>query len=202
MEYSQIKTPFLSLESIKKEADEFRLKLWGNTVPVDIEKILENKLGISIIPLPDLNRICDTDAFISSDWSSVIVDNEKYMDDKYQNRLRFSIAHEIGHFVLHKDIYESFGISELEDFYNFVEQIPGEQYGYFETQANKFANFLLVPRDILLIEKEKILLEKVSNSDFSSIDQETLNSYIAGPLSSVFEVSADVIEIALSFIKE
>lgn len=79
---------------------------------------------MDIVPIPGLNQFCETDAYISSTRTSIMVDNEKYMDDKYQNRLRLSIAHEIGHFVLHKDIYNSFGIREIEDFYNFVDQIP------------------------------------------------------------------------------
>ena len=149
MNYLSIKIPFINREKIKRKADLFREKFWDDSVPVDIEKIIDIKLEIDIIPLPNLG-----DAFISSDWKSIYVDQNKYLNG-IQNRLRFSLAHEIGHFILHKDIYNSFKINSLEKFYQFIDKIPGEQYGFLETQANKFANFLLVPRNKLAIKKRK-----------------------------------------------
>ena len=190
MNYSDIKIPFINGEKIKRKADLFREKFWDDSVPVDIEKIIDIKLEIDIIPLPNLG-----DAFISSDWKSIYVDQNKYLNG-IQNRLRFSLAHEIGHFILHKDIYNSFKITSLEKFYQFIDKIPGEQYGFLETQANIFANFLLVPRNKLIIEKKKKLkdLEKA----VSNIDKELLHSYLAEPISKTFGVSSKVVEIALN----
>ena len=190
MNYSDIKIPFINREKIKRKADLFREKFWDDSVPVDIEKIIDLKLEIDIIPLPNLG-----DAFISSDWKSIYVDQNKYLNG-IQNCLRFSLAHEIGHFILHKDIYNSFKITSLEKFYQFIDKIPGEQYGFLETQANIFANFLLVPRNKLIIEKKKKLkdLEDV----IKNIDQELLHSYLAEPISKTFGVSSKVVEIALN----
>jgi len=190
MNYSNIKIPLIHKEEIKRKADLFREKFWDDSVPVDIEKIIDVKLRINIIPLPNLG-----DAFISSDWKSIYVDQNKYLNG-IQNRLRFSLAHEIGHFILHKDIYNSFKITSLERFYQFIDKISGKQYGFLETQANIFANFLLVPRNKLTIEKKKELkdLEVVINN----IDQELLYSYLAEPISKTFGVSSKVVEIALN----
>ena len=192
------KTPYISKDNIKIKADLFRKKLWDDSIPVDIEKIIDVKLKIDIIPLPGLEQNCGTDAFISSDWKSVCIDKRKFLDNR--NRLRFSLAHEIGHFVLHKSIYSKFKITDLKDFYDFMNKMPVDQYGYLESQANSFANFLLVPRDRLLVEKEKALnkIKKAYNIDINKIDQKTLYSYMAIPISMVFGVSEKVIEIALS----
>ena len=195
MNYSDIKIPFVDKEKIKRKADLFREKFWDNSIPVDIEKIIDLKLEIDIIPLPDLG-----DAFISSDWKSIYVDRNKYLNG-IQNRLRFSLAHEIGHFILHKEIYSSFKINSFEDFYCFVDEIPNNQYHYLEIQANKFAGLLLVPRDKLMIEKKKELnnFEAASGVSIDSIkDQSLLYSYLAEPISKTFGVSSEVIEIALS----
>lgn len=73
---------------------------------------------------------------------------------------------------------------------------------FLEAQANKFANFLLVPRNILVLEREKMLSVKSSKFDFYTINVEALNSYISGPLGSVFGLSANVVEIALNTIKK
>ncbi len=146
MDYASIKAPYIGNEEIKKKADSFRQRLWDDSIPVDIETIIDIRLKIDVIPSLNLRQRCDSDALISSDWKSIYVDQNEYLDDRYQNRLRFSFAHEIGHFILHKDIHSNFKIASPEDFYRFIEKIPKEQYGFFETQANKFAGYLLVPR--------------------------------------------------------
>lgn len=192
MNYSDIKIPFIDKEKIKNESDLFRQKFWDDSIPIDIEKIIDVKLKMNIISVPDLG-----DAFITSDWKSIYVDRNKYLGE-IQNRLRFSLAHEIGHFILHKDIYNNFKITSLEKFYHFIDKIPGEQYGFLETQADIFANYLLVPRDRLAIEKEKTLNKFKTENNIDDFDKELLQSYIAEPISRSFGVSSQVIIIALN----
>ncbi|MFH0739953.1 MAG: ImmA/IrrE family metallo-endopeptidase [bacterium] len=198
MNYQKIKIPFLDNQKIKQKADDFRERFWGKAIPVDIEKIIEFRQKITIIPLPNLQEVCNTDAFISSDWLKVFIDQAEYMDERKIKRLRFSLAHEIGHMVLHKDIYESFDIKNFNDFYRFIDEIPNEQYGYLETQANKLANQLLIPREFLSNEYNKIFKKYSRLLSIQSSNTKLLNSYIANPLSKIFLVSADAIEIALS----
>jgi len=198
MDFKKIKVPFLNNQKIKEEADAFREKFWNNYVPVDIENIIELKLKFDIIPVPGFQNLCGTDALISSNWQAIYVDNDAYSDERYQNRLRFSLAHEIGHFILHKNIYSSFAIKEISDFYKLFKDIPQEQYGYLETQANKFANYLLVQRKILFAERNKALQAISDHRELEKLDKGTLNSYLAIPISKVFGVSEKVVEIALN----
>ncbi len=195
MNYQEFKVPYISDDVIRVAADRFRKKYWGDVIPVNIESIIEEKLAMEIIPIPDLKKHINTDAFISSDWQSVYVDNEKYMEDSYYNRLRFSIAHEIGHYVLHQALYEELKINSLSDFSDFLNNISGKQYGYIETQANKFANYFLVPRNILKKERVKIMQDY---NEITSLEEKLINSYIATPLSKKFGVSSEVMEIALN----
>ena len=198
MNYRRIIIPFLANAGIKKKAELFRKKFWDNFIPVDIEKILELQLQLDIIPVPNLQKLCDTDALITSNWQAVYIDNDKYLDERYRNRLRFSLAHETGHFILHKDIYASFGIKDFDDFYRLLEEIPQEAYDRLEIQANKFANYLLVPRERLLIEKKEQLQKIDKQLDLTKIDKATLNAYMAVPISKVFGISDSVVEIALN----
>jgi Zn-dependent peptidase ImmA (M78 family) len=193
MNYRGFKALYLSERVIKKKADSFREKYWNDAVPVNIEAIIERKLDISIVPYPGLKEKCDADAFISSNWKEVIVDNDLYMDDRYQNRLRFSLAHEVGHFVLHKEIYSFFKIKRVEDFYEFHKEIPQEEYWRFENQAQKFAGHLLIPED-KLIAKRRALLERSELKGYlkrESADIKMLNSYLAKPLALDFGVSEE-----------
>lgn len=192
---TKIAAPFLSNEQIRRKTNEFRSKYWDETMPVNIEEIIEQKLEINIIPIPNLFEFCNSDALITSDWSSIYIDNKKYMDDRYNDRLRFSLAHEIGHFVLHKNIYNSFGIKDFGDFYNFFADIDPEQYSYFETQANKFASHLLIPSEKLISEKDKIL--KAKNMEHNNFNEDVLIPYLATELSDRFGVSNIAVECGL-----
>lgn len=198
MDYRKIRIPFLNNSEIRKRADSFRSKFWDKSVPVNIEEIVDLKLKINLVPIPGLQRLCDTDALITSNWRLIYIDKDRYIDERFQNRLRFSLAHEIGHFVLHKNIYNSFKIKTFEDFYRLIDQIPQEQYNYLESQANKFANYLLVARDRLIIAKNKVLkVMKDKSVPIERMDKSTINSYISIPISKIFGVSEDVIQIAL-----
>jgi len=195
IDYKKIFVPYLSNYDIEQKVERFRENFGDNKIPVDIEHIIEIKLKISIAPIPNFLKIIGTDALIASNWQTLYIDNDEYMDERRHNRLRFSLAHEIGHFVLHKEIYDSLNIKNLNDYYKLNKDIPREQYGYLETQANKFANYLLIPRKILRVERGKII-ERIKE-DLKGIDIKTLNSYLAIPLSDIFKVSEEVIAIAL-----
>jgi len=200
MNYEKIKVPYLDDVIIKKQADFFRKTYWDNNIPIDIEKIIGLKLRIDVVPSPSLQKLCYTDALISSDWKLIYVDNDLYCDDRYQNRLRFSFAHEIGHFVLHKRIYSLLKPGSIAGFYKLYDQIPKNEYSYLEIQAQKFANYLLIPRDKLVLEKEIILKKKeiVRYLKNASRDNKVLNSYLAVPLAERFGVSETPIQIALN----
>lgn len=188
-----MKAPFVHNGTIKLKAEEFRKDYWDKKLPVDIEKIIDVKLKIDIIPIPSLEDICNADALITSDWKSLYIDDDLFNDERRQNRLRFSLAHEIGHYVLHQEFYSSLRINSFEDFYSFIDSIQANQYGYIEAQANKFARYLLVPQDIFE-DRFKKELGKVSKYNF---DKALLRSYIANPLSREFGISQEAMEIAL-----
>lgn len=193
MKYKNINVPFIGNPEIKRKADSFRMRVWGEKIPVEIETIIEIKLKIKIIPIPNLFKLCSVDSQISSDFSSILVDQYSYLYDE-TNRLNFSLAHEIGHYVLHKNLYKNIGIKDLEGVFAFIKEIPEKQYFYLEAQANKFASNLLVPREGLL-RIRKGIIEKYK---LQKIDGKTVNSYIANSVAKYFAVSSSAAEIALN----
>lgn len=70
MDYTKIKAPYINNKEIKKKADLFRQKFWDDSIPVDIETIIDVKLKIDVIPSLNLKQECDSDTLISSDWKS------------------------------------------------------------------------------------------------------------------------------------
>lgn len=196
MKNKNILVPFIGNSYIKNKADKFRLKFWGKNIPVKIEEIVEIGLKIRIIPIPGLMSEYGVDAQITSDFKSIYVDQKNYENNT--NRFRFSLAHEIGHYVLHKGFYKNLKISNFSDVMNFVSTISEEEYSYLEVQANKFGNYLLLPREELSSVKINVLKEVRKKHDIGGIDEKTLNSYLAGYVSSQFSVSSGATEIALN----
>ena len=158
-----IKAPYLPIELIKPHVDELRSQYPAlNKYPINIELFAED-IGIEIIPVAGLIA-ADTEAFITQDFLSIVVDAEKYRDDKFYNRLRFSIAHEIGHKFLHQSFFEHNRGTENSEFgwLNFMNSLSDSQYSFLEQHANNFAGMLLVPAEELV----RLVLEENKRDHF------------------------------------
>jgi len=199
IDYSDFKCEFLTHSKIKTTTENFRKKYWKeNVLPVDMEKIIEQRLQLNIIPSHDIRRLTKTDAFLQSDLTAIIVDFEQYMDDqnRYSNRLRFLFAHEIGHYILHRSIYTKFELDTLEDYSFFIDNFPEEEYKGFEWQANEFAGSLLVPRKRLIIEVQKVyeMLKQQNRLELLEKYSEDILQRVSNKLCKPFRVSTNVIE--------
>lgn len=198
MNYRDISVPYISDEEINQQAVFFREQYGEGDIPIDIERIIEIKLRMNIVPVGNMIEYCDTDALISSNWENIYVDENKFIDERYLNRLRFSFAHEIGHFIIHKELYKTFEIREVGDFYGFISGIDNRQYSYFETQANKFAGALLLPREMLAADAAELYARLSEELDVGSVELSKVNAYIAKPIAEKYGVSESVAEIALN----
>ena len=199
IDYSKLKCKFIKKEEISNTVEEFRNNYWkSGTVPIDMESIIERGLHIDIIPKYGIRQLDKIDSYLKSDLTGIVVDIMQYMDPqgRYENRLRFSFAHEIGHFVLHKYVYKEFGIETPEDYYDFVMYFPETEYRSFEWQANEFAGSLLVPRDRLVEEIEhcKEMLQERELLYLWDENREQVLISMSPLLGRVFGVSDDVIE--------
>ena len=95
--------PFLKYETILERACAFlREHNALDSIPVNIEAIVEFELGIGITTMPNLQRDFGTEGFTSSDFSTIYVDEGVFWDVPV--RYRSTLAHEIGHLVLHQQL--------------------------------------------------------------------------------------------------
>ena len=197
----KIKAPFYSAETIYKKADEFRAEQanWGN-VPVDIERIIEIGLGIKIQPRTNLRKIAGTDALLlGGQHGIIVVDDEEYNDPRYWPRLRFSLAHELGHFILHRNnsnLYGDIEFDTVDEWVAFLQKVPIDTHFYLEHHANQFAGRLLVPRAELVEELEKAKLLKGLGSVMPVPDEHI--ELLCMNIGRKFHVSAQCIQIRIS----
>lgn len=140
----KIRLERLRKDDIRVRADQFSCAYNASReLPVPIDSIVESKLNIDIVPLANLKESLDNDAFISQDLTTIYLDQYVYLT--YETRYRFSLAHEIGHFWLHRKVYESFKFSSVEEWIEIYLSIDDEDYDWLEYQANMFAGFVLIP---------------------------------------------------------
>ena len=196
-DYSDFRCPWVSIKDIWHKAEGFRSGYWPeDTLPIDREKIVERKVGLEIVPEQDMLQERDIDAYLKVDLTGVVVDYDSFMEDRFSTRMRFSYAHEIGHYVLHKEVYAQLPITDPEEWMNFVLTVPEKEYRFLEYQANEFAGRLLVPRSKLIEEVEKSveLIKATGLENHLSEDPTSVLGNISTALGKPFGVSFKVIE--------
>ena len=120
--------------SMERIAEQLLVKAGVNTAPVPLEQVA-NRLGIKI-EQADLGEDCSGVLVRNGDRAIIGVNKEHH-----SNRQRFSIAHEIAHFVLHRgDTYIDKGYRV-----HFRDLESGSGTKTEEMDANAFAAALLMP---------------------------------------------------------
>lgn len=184
----------LSYDALRESAaaflDEFHEE---RDLPVPIEEIIEFDFEIEVIPIDGILDDLEVDAFLTSDLRTIYVD-EFVMKHRYR-RLRFSLAHEIAHYELHRPLYEGARIRSVKDWQRVQDSISEEDYAWFEYQANALAGLILVPEQELGQKfKQAVATARKAGISESTIDSEAGRTYVADALANEFDVSAQAIE--------
>lgn len=189
MDPREFKAPFIKIEDIRIAVAEFRNRYWPrDTIPVDIFEIVEFELGIEIRTIVNLRETGDVDALLLGDLKTIVVDQNDFLNERAQKRLRFSIAHEIGHLILHQDTFSKIQYSSIDEWIIFFQQIPEDQYYWIEQHAYEFAGRLLVPRE-KLIEKLNAAVALARSSGFDAWDSsgDSTRQFVAHGIAKYFE---------------
>jgi Zn-dependent peptidase ImmA (M78 family) len=197
MDPADFKCRRLDRKIIWSIAEDVRQKYWWeSTVPVDMEKIIESRLKLFIQPEHFIRRETDMDAYLTIDRQGIVVDHDMFMDERYLNRLRFSFAHELGHYFLHEYAYKDDLFQSIAEWQSFLMCVSDFDYGNFEWQANEFAGRLLVPRDELVRELEKAVnyVRENNLSEYLKAEPKAVLASISPMISKKFGVSDTVIE--------
>lgn len=198
MDPRQLRSKKLSKPQIWDSAEQFREDCIGNCdIPVNIENIAE-RIGIAIVLIPGINSKLGMDGFLSNDLKCLYLDKDLYKDEenRYEPRIRFTIAHELGHYYLHREQIDSLEFKTLEEWIKFRMTLPPETTGWFEYQANEFAGCLLVPLDSLIEHTRNARSSVLKSLSWNSnpISREQLINMVAPLICGHFNVSSEVIE--------
>jgi hypothetical protein len=188
-EISDLLIPFIKDIEIWRKADRVRESTVGNCLPVNIDLIIEKYHGMQIVPVPGLKKLTGTEALILSS-----LDEIDYDSNLPAVRIRFSLAHELGHKILHGRLIESIKPPSFEEWEKLQEETPEVTRNRAEYQAYEFAGRLLVPKEDLINEVKALSpLIKKAKAQAPDLSGDELNEFIAGRICRKFEVSDQVI---------
>lgn len=191
---------YRSNDEIWRIADELRSSSEladHNTPPIDVIYIADVILGLNIIPLPDLFVDQHIDAALLPDLTGFYIDQEAYLSWEagqawVERRLRFSFAHELGHYFLHKDEILGNRFRSIEEFRKWAK--APEKYTNAEYQADEFAGRFLVPRDVLTEAYDRYR-QQAERADPSWREIEGMREHLARKIAPRFGVNHQVIEV-------
>lgn len=121
--------------------------------PIDVFTFFEVDLGLDAIPFDELIAKYRVEAALTADFSGIYLDAEQHalMDRGPEwklSRLRFTVAHELGHYFLHRNLPQPANFASLPDFARWTLNYGGRKFTA-EQEANEFAGRLLVPEQRL-----------------------------------------------------
>lgn len=190
------KTSYLTYRHVGEYVADFLKKYHSSLqLPIPIEWIIESDLGLHIHSLPNLYRIFGQNGFLGRERKVIYIDEYQY--DNFVEKLRFTLAHEVGHFIMHESLYEGLSFNSQQEYIEWLHSRPRNELGWFETQANWFAGQLLVPTEPL---KEHCVNLLESNRDQFSKGKYLSHefwSYASNELAEPFEVNPIVVEIRI-----
>ena len=189
---NSIVAPYLPPEELRSIADNvLKTHYPDGDLPIPIEHIVEFGFELDIVPMPGLQSEFDVEAYITNDLSEIRVD--RFIFEKRLFRYRFSLAHELAHLLIHRDILRALKFSTIAEWKTAMSSIPDEQYKWIEWQAYELAGMLLVPQMPLGdIFQTKVAEAKRAGIDIQEMDQK-FRRVIEANIGKHFEVSGDVI---------
>lgn len=169
----------------------------GIKIPISIDRIVErHELVEDIIPIPLLQDKYKIDAVLyrkANGYFDILVDEDTFTFRAA--RASFSMAHELGHIVLHREICDN--CKTIEDVIALNIRIK-KSYRFIEGNVNYFAGALLIPRRTLPEHTAELYegLVKLYGYDFDLI-----LSKLRSRLAERYLVNSQAMEIRLKLLQ-
>ena len=191
-----IAVPYYTKDYIEIEAKKIRETFEPyNKYGVEYQKVVEllkNIYGV-YVEEKKINSLYNKEILGKIDFKQNVITISDAIEN--QNRRIFTLVHEIGHYILHKDILCDNGINNIEDL------TIDNNDRRLEFQANLFASYFLVPEDLLMQQIDISFERNRVNRGRLYWDTQQVNcrlaKYVLDELSRYFCVSKEVIKIRM-----
>lgn len=142
-----IDVPWITKDDIFARAEALLDEHELGDAPVEADYVLESIFDIEIVVADELYRTTSVHAFVAGGCRQVFVDREITLrDPAWYN---YTLAHEVGHLVLHRQVFAAATHRTRAEFEAFRRRIGTAAYGRLESQAHLFAGALIAPGRLL-----------------------------------------------------
>ncbi len=191
--------PFITNEKIDKIAQE-KVGLKFHSPALNFEEFLSNTKETKNIKINSSIELPDKVlASIQMNPTKINISNAL---DSESSIWRFTLAHELGHYFLHRELIENYiqnHQDESEQSWSNTNQLSFNPR--LETQANMFAAAILMPKELVEHKLKQFFKEKSIHKGFLYLDYQPVNKHFIVPflreLSSDFKVSLTALKIRL-----
>ncbi|MHB1458650.1 MAG: ImmA/IrrE family metallo-endopeptidase [Armatimonadota bacterium] len=180
-------TPNLTANDIRDIADRILAEHQPDGgIPIQIEEIIEFGLEMEIRPIRALKARLNFEGALTFDLQTILIDEDMMQHQLHQYHL--TLAHELGHKLLHEDFIISLELEDQDGWKKAVAEIDPIVYGKLEDQALIFAGYLLVPTLPLYASCEEArYLANQHGIDLSVMGYNAI-SYISGSIAKDYQV--------------
>jgi Zn-dependent peptidase ImmA (M78 family) len=185
---------YIRYEELRPIAEQFLSERgWRGDVPVNIERFIDVGLGIDIVTKEGLTEEIGADGFLTRNRRVIYIDS--YVGVWRERLFRFTLAHELAHWLLHEHVYDVATFNSPTEWLSFMRSLPEEVRLPMEWQANALAGLLLVPREQL--GRAVAEARYVTRGRFVEIDLDNAadRQMVLVTVARRFNVSPDVIEV-------
>jgi Zn-dependent peptidase ImmA (M78 family) len=182
----------LTWDRLRRIAEGYLAKVHpSSTIPIPIEEIVDNIEKIDVVPIEELS-VDGREAYTARDKRTIYVDKGVY-SHKVPFRLRYTLAHELSHILIHPYVFDAADYETIQEFKKFLGSIPPEDLRTIESQAYRLAGLLLVPSPDLSREYLEVAGTLRENGlDIAKLASESLRQ-VAKVIGGRFQVSSNVI---------
>jgi hypothetical protein len=139
----------------------------GVTIPIDIDLLVESNPRVDqIVPIPSLESRFGVAGVLTvrpARRFDILVDEDTL--DYQRSRASFTIAHELGHVVLHAEVFA--GCKTVDEAVSLGVRLK-KAYRFLEEDANSFASSILMPHRQILDHTAALYQYLVKNGDYQT----------------------------------
>jgi len=186
----------LTLKQIDEEVQRFfRGNKRYDKIPVPIEDIISQYYRYEIIPAANLHHEVGLEGYAIPHKKEIYIDQQIH-DNTSPNRYNSTLAHEVGHLVLHREFIGKF--KDEDDVISFLTAFDPEALDWIEKQAWTYARYLLLPSHYFNKKLDNMIKEK-QLVDMSAVNVAAL---LKIPIANHFRVADKMTQIRIQMYLE
>ncbi len=156
-----------------------------DSLPVKIYTIAEADLKIEVYPFLGLEREYGLQGYLALSLRRIRIDQRIMDEDRYERRFRFTVAEEIAHLILHKELFE--GVETPEDYIDAHDKISERENTRMDMDAKHLAEAILLPTELFTKQTLKFAIASKKNVQLTK-------EGLFKKLADIFVVSTSVVD--------